>query len=58
MLLSVVPAGSPAQAAISGLVTGARTGRAPVPLLPPAGAAVLAAGAFALAGRLSARRST
>lgn len=56
-LLSVVLAGSPAQAAISGLVTGSQTGRAPVPLLPLAGAALLAAGAFALAGGLTARRS-
>ncbi|MGW2032715.1 ABC transporter [Streptomyces sp. NPDC001811] len=56
-LLAVVSAGSPAQAAVSALVTGSRTGRAPVPLLPPAGAVLLTAAAFAAAGRLVARRS-
>lgn len=56
-LLAVVSAGSPAQAAVGGLVTGSQTGRAPVPLLPLAGAAVLTAAAFAAAGRLVTRRS-
>ncbi|MGW0207686.1 hypothetical protein ACWDZ8_18405 [Streptomyces sp. NPDC003233] len=40
-----------------GTVTGSQTGRAPVPLLPLSGAALLTAVAFALAGRLTARRS-
>ncbi|MEW2512363.1 ABC transporter [Streptomyces sp. NPDC046870] len=56
-LLAVVSAGSPAQAAVSALVTGSRTGRVPVPLLPLAGAVVLTAAAFAATGRLVARRS-
>ncbi|OIK06171.1 ABC transporter [Streptomyces monashensis] len=56
-LLSVVLTGSPAQAAVSGLVTGSRTGRITVPLLPLAAALVLAAAAFATAARLSSRRS-
>ncbi|QTE01649.1 ABC transporter [Streptomyces cyanogenus] len=56
-LLAVVSAGSPAQAAVSGLVTGSQTGRAPVPLLPLAAAALLTAAAFAATGRLVSRRS-
>ncbi|KOV69252.1 hypothetical protein [Streptomyces sp. MMG1121] len=56
-LLAAVLAGSPAQAAVSGLVTGSQTGRVPVPLLPLAGAALLTAAAFAAAGGLTARRS-
>ncbi|WP_225826304.1 ABC transporter [Streptomyces naphthomycinicus] len=56
-LLAMVLAGSPAQAAVSGLVTGSQTGRAPLPLLPLAGAALLAAAAFAAAAGLAARRS-
>ncbi|MGW0878222.1 ABC transporter [Streptomyces sp. NPDC002671] len=56
-LLSVVVAGSPAQAAVSGLVTGSQSGRVPVPLLPLAGAALFTAAAFAAAGALTARRS-
>ncbi|MFB7510030.1 ABC transporter [Streptomyces broussonetiae] len=56
-LLAVVLTGSPAQAAVSGLVTGSQTGRVAVPLLPPAGAALLTAAAFATAAGLSARRS-
>ncbi|GGW64528.1 hypothetical protein GCM10010503_47170 [Streptomyces lucensis JCM 4490] len=56
-LLSVVATGSPAQAAVDGLVTGSQTGRVPVPLLPLAGAALLTAGAFAAAARLTARRT-
>ncbi|MFJ4521297.1 ABC transporter [Streptomyces sp. NPDC088810] len=56
-LLAVVLAGSPAQAAVSGLVTGSQTGRAPVPLLPLAGAALLTAAVFAATARLAWRRS-
>ncbi len=56
-LLSVVLAGSPAQAAVSDLVTGSQSGRVPVPLLPLAGAALVAAAAFATASALTARRS-
>ncbi|MFI6355778.1 ABC transporter [Streptomyces sp. NPDC050743] len=56
-LLAVVLTGSPAQAAVQGLVKGSRTGRAPVPLLPLAGAALLTAAAFAVAARLTARRA-
>ncbi|GGJ22174.1 ABC transporter [Streptomyces brasiliensis] len=56
-LLSVVVSGSPAQAAVSGLVTGSRSGRVPVPLLPLAAAALLTAAAFALAAALAGRRS-
>jgi hypothetical protein len=56
-LLSVVLTGSPAQAAVSGLVTGSQTGRITVPVLPLAAALVLAAAAFATAARLSSRRS-
>ena len=57
-LLSVVATGSPAQAAVSGLVTGSQSGTVPVPLIPAAGAAVLAAAATAAACALSSRRST
>ncbi|MGW0508275.1 ABC transporter [Streptomyces olivaceoviridis] len=56
-LLAVVLTGSPAQAAVSGLVIGSQTGRAPVPLLPLAGAALLTLAAFAATGRLVSRRS-
>ncbi|BCM70202.1 ABC transporter [Streptomyces tricolor] len=56
-LLAMVLAGSPAQAAVSGLVSGSQTGRAPLPLLPLAGAALVTAAAFAVAARLAARRS-
>ncbi|MFI6657926.1 ABC transporter [Streptomyces sp. NPDC050523] len=56
-LLSVVATGSPAQAAVSGLVTGSQSGTVHVPLLPLAAAAVLAAAATAVACALSSRRS-
>ncbi|MGW2771195.1 ABC transporter [Streptomyces olivaceoviridis] len=56
-LLAVVLTGSPAQAAVSGLVISSQTGRAPVPLLPLAGAALLTVAAFAATGRLVSRRS-
>ncbi|MFE0515261.1 ABC transporter [Streptomyces sp. NPDC058964] len=56
-LLSVVVAGSPAQAVVSGLVTGSESGRVPVPLLPLAAAALLTAAACAVACALAGRRS-
>lgn len=56
-LLSVVMTGSPAQAAVSGLVTGSRSGTVPLPLLPLAGAALFTAAAIASACALSSRRS-
>ncbi|MEU9393946.1 ABC transporter [Streptomyces sp. NPDC048324] len=56
-LTSVVATGSPAQAAVSGLVTGSQSGTVPVPLLPLAAAAALAAPATAAACALASRRS-
>ncbi|GAA2381017.1 ABC transporter [Streptomyces coeruleofuscus] len=56
-LLSLVATGSPAQAAVQGLVTGSRSGTVPLPLLPLAAAALLTVAALALAGALAARRS-
>jgi hypothetical protein len=56
-LLSVVVTGSPAQAAVSGLVTGSRSGTVPLPLLPLVAAAVLTVAATAAACALTSRRS-
>jgi hypothetical protein len=56
-LLALVVSGSPAQAAVSGLVTGSRSGTVELPLLPLAGAALLAAAATATACALTSRRS-
>ncbi|MCT9080652.1 hypothetical protein [Streptomyces fulvoviolaceus] len=56
-LLSLVVSGSPAQAAISGLVTGSQSAKVDFPLLPLAGAAVLATAAIAVACALTSRRS-
>ncbi|MFF4269742.1 ABC transporter [Streptomyces sp. NPDC001536] len=56
-LLTTVTTGSPAQAAVQGLVTGSREGAAPLPLLPLAAAALLTAGATAVACALTSRRS-
>ncbi|MGC9538801.1 ABC transporter [Streptomyces sp. UG1] len=56
-LLSVVVTGSPAQAAVSGLVTGSRSGTVPLPVLPLAAAALLTAAAIAVACALPSRRS-
>lgn len=56
-LLTTVTTGSPAQAAVQGLVTGSREGTAPLPLLPLAAAVLLTAGAVAVACVLTARRS-
>ena len=56
-LLSVVVTGSPAHAAVSGLVTGSRSGTVPLPVLPLAAAALLTAAAIAAACALTSRRS-
>ncbi|MET7571333.1 ABC transporter [Streptomyces sp. NPDC005492] len=56
-LLSVVVSGSPAQAAVSGLVTGSRSGTVQLPLLPLAAAALVTAAATAVACALTSRRS-
>ncbi len=56
-LLSVVATGSPAQAAVSGLVSGSRSGTVALPLLPLVAAALLAAAAIAAACALTSRRS-
>lgn len=55
-VLVLVAAGSPANAAVTGLVTGSRTGAVPFPLVPLLFAALAAAGAGLLAATLSARR--
>lgn len=56
-LLAVVTPGSPAQAVVTGLIAGSRTGAAPGLLLPLAGAAVLAAVAAAVTCALTSRRA-
>ncbi|MGW2386560.1 ABC transporter [Streptomyces sp. NPDC001658] len=56
-LLSLVVSGSPAQAAVSGLVAGSRSGTVDLPVLPLAGSALLAAVATAAACALTSRRS-
>ncbi|MFD7504799.1 ABC transporter [Streptomyces sp. NPDC059850] len=55
LLVSVIGA-SPANAAVSGLVNGSRSGTVSMPLLPLAVTAVLAAGATAIACAVSSRR--
>ncbi|MFJ7196462.1 MULTISPECIES: ABC transporter [unclassified Streptomyces] len=55
-LLALVTAGSPANTAVTGLVTGARTGTVHLPVLPFLAAAALAAAAYALACRMAALR--
>ncbi|MEU1868848.1 ABC transporter [Streptomyces sp. NPDC019793] len=57
-LLALVASGSPARAAVGGLVAGSRSGAVPLPLLPLAGAAVIAVAATAAACALSSRRSS
>ncbi|SEE36350.1 hypothetical protein SAMN05216533_2079 [Streptomyces sp. Ag109_O5-10] len=57
-LLAVVVGGSPAHAAVSGLVTGSESGRIPVSPLPVATAVLLTAAAFTLACALNGRRSS
>ncbi|MEV0276359.1 ABC transporter [Streptomyces sp. NPDC050610] len=56
-LLVLVVDGSPAHAAVTGLVTGSLSGQVATPLLPLAATAVLAAAATAIACALSSRRS-
>jgi hypothetical protein len=56
-LLSVVVTGSPAQAAVSGLVTGSRSGTVPMPVLPLVAAAFVTVAATAAACVLTSRRS-
>ncbi|MGW7082036.1 ABC transporter [Streptomyces sp. NPDC054871] len=55
-LLSLVTTGSPAKAAMTGLVSGSRDGVVPIPLLPVAGAAVIAVAAVGGACGLASRR--
>ncbi|WP_234540707.1 ABC transporter [Streptomyces shenzhenensis] len=57
-LLAVVVGGSPAHAAVSGLVSGSESGRIPVSPLPLAAAALLTAAAFTTACALNGRRSS
>ncbi|MFD4408743.1 ABC transporter [Streptomyces sp. NPDC058466] len=56
-LLALVVTGSPAHAALTDLITGSRAGTVPAPLLPLAGAALLAAAAITAACALTTRRS-
>ncbi|MFC7302860.1 ABC transporter [Streptomyces monticola] len=56
-LLSLVTTGSPAQAAVTGLISGSRTGTVHVPLLPLAVAALVACAAGAVACAVSSRRA-
>ncbi|MFG2988479.1 ABC transporter [Streptomyces sp. NPDC048257] len=56
-LLAWVLAPSPARSAVSALVTAARSGTVPLPLLPLGGALLLAAGAGAAACLVAVRRS-
>ncbi|MDX3239840.1 hypothetical protein PV392_29965 [Streptomyces sp. ME03-5709C] len=55
-VLVLVAAGSPANAAVTVLVTGSRSGAVPFPLVPLLAAALAAAGATWLAAALSGRR--
>ncbi|SFX96414.1 ABC transporter [Streptomyces atratus] len=55
-LLALVTGGSPANTAVTGLVTGSRTGTVHLPVLPFVAAAALAAAAAALACKLAALR--
>lgn len=56
-LLALVVSGSPAHAAVSGLVGGSHTGTVHTPVLPLAAAALLSAVAIAAACALTSRRS-
>ena len=55
-LLALVTSGSPANSAVTGLVTGSRTGTVHAPVLPLLAAVVLAAAATAIVCRLTAVR--
>ncbi|MFE7395600.1 ABC transporter [Streptomyces sp. NPDC057557] len=55
-LLALVTSGSPANHAVTGLVTGSQTGTVHVPLLPLVAAAAIAAAVAALACRLTSLR--
>ncbi|MEV8225904.1 ATP-binding cassette domain-containing protein [Streptomyces sp. NPDC079167] len=55
-LLALVTDGSPAKAAVTGLVSGSLTGAVRVPLLPLAGALAVAAAVAALTSRIAALR--
>ncbi|MFD9000023.1 ABC transporter [Streptomyces sp. NPDC059582] len=56
-LLALVVTGSPAQAAVGGLVTGSQSGEVPVSALPLVAAVLLAAAATAVACALTSRRA-
>ncbi|MFJ9739029.1 ABC transporter [Streptomyces sp. NPDC101166] len=56
-LLALVATGSPAQAAVQGLVSGSRSATVHPPLLPLAAAALISAAATAVACALTSRRS-
>ncbi|WP_133914616.1 ABC transporter [Streptomyces sp. NBC_00582] len=56
-LLALVTSGSPAHAAVTGLVTGSRSATVGLPLLPLAAAVVATAAAIAAACALTSRRS-
>ncbi|MFJ6074146.1 ABC transporter [Streptomyces sp. NPDC093065] len=53
---ALMASGSPARAAVGGLVAGSKSGAVPSPLLPLGGAAAVAAAAVAVACALSSRR--
>ncbi|WP_329214989.1 ABC transporter [Streptomyces sp. NBC_00683] len=55
-LLALVAPGSPARYAVTSLVTGSSAGTVPVPVLPLAGAAVIAAAVAAVTSRLTSLR--
>ncbi|MGP4002121.1 ABC transporter [Streptomyces sp. 8N706] len=55
-LIVLVTGGSPAQAAVSGLVTGSLSGRVTMPFVPLAASALLAAAATAVACAVGSRR--
>lgn len=57
VLLALVATGSPAHAAVQGLVSGSHSATVRMPLLPLAAAALIAAAATAVACALASRRS-
>ncbi|MCX5503982.1 ABC transporter [Streptomyces sp. NBC_00053] len=56
-LAALVTGGSPANAAVTGLVTGSRTGTVHLPVLPLVAATALAVAAAALVGKVASRRA-